>query len=156
MITRLTPLVSVAAMKQHHRLFLSHFDDILTSTTQQIARDMKEAARSAAPVQTGTLQRSIGAVARKLPNLRRVRVFAKAYYGRWVEEGTKAHPIPLHPMPPGRFLRFVAKDGTVVFAKQVQHPGTKPTWFMKNAIRPHADRIPRTLNARLTEQSAKF
>lgn len=65
--------------------------------------------------------------------------------------GTRPHPIPKSPKPPGTWLRFTwggpgsykpktvpggrfqgpgkVVGGVTVFAKQVQHPGTKPRHF---------------------------
>jgi HK97 gp10 family phage protein len=48
---------------------------------------------------------------------------------KFLEEGTKAHVIAARR---ARFLRFV-QNGAVRFAKRVNHPGTKPTGFMKAA-----------------------
>lgn len=46
-----------------------------------------------------------------------------AFYGRFVREGTAAHVIT--PRHKGGVLAFQYK-GELVFAKRVQHPGTKP------------------------------
>lgn len=53
----------------------------------------------------------------------------KAPYALFVEDGTKPHAIQAKG---GGSLRFVV-GGHVVFRKSVQHPGTKPTDFMKDA-----------------------
>lgn len=50
-------------------------------------------------------------------------------YAGFVEDGTQAHIITAKR---ARALRFV-QAGTVRFAKSVHHPGTKPTYFMRNA-----------------------
>lgn len=51
-----------------------------------------------------------------------------APHARYVDEGTPPHLI--RPRS-ARVLRFEA-DGGVVFARRVQHPGTRPThWFEK-------------------------
>lgn len=56
-------------------------------------------------------------------------VKASTPYARFVEEGTKPHPIEARRKSA---LRFV-QAGTLRFAKRVQHPGTKPTHFMAKA-----------------------
>jgi HK97 gp10 family phage protein len=57
-------------------------------------------------------------------------VSAGAPYALWVEKGTKPHVIkPKH----RKWLRFPIEGG-FRFAKQVQHPGTKPTLFLSNAV----------------------
>jgi hypothetical protein len=51
-----------------------------------------------------------------------------APYGLFVEAGTRAHPIVARN---ARVLRFV-QNGEVRYARRVQHPGTKPTHFMRD------------------------
>ena len=52
-------------------------------------------------------------------------------YGRYVREGTKPHTI--YPKN-AKALRFTAK-GEVVFAKKVNHPGTKANLYHLEALR---------------------
>lgn len=51
-------------------------------------------------------------------------------YARWVEDGTSPHPIRARK---GKMLRFTTSGGTVVFRKEVRHPGTKSMPFMGDA-----------------------
>jgi hypothetical protein len=59
-----------------------------------------------------------------------VRVENKAPVARLLEGGTFAHIIRARNT---RFLRFVGRDGSYVFRRQVRHPGTKPYWFLRRA-----------------------
>lgn len=59
------------------------------------------------------------------------RVEARTTYALWVEAGTKPHEIRVRN---ARFLVFFwPKVGHVVHFKKVNHPGTKPRFFMSNA-----------------------
>lgn len=49
----------------------------------------------------------------------------------YVINGTPPHPI--RPRPPKRALRFTI-GGRVVFARHVNHPGTKPNDFLNKAL----------------------
>ena len=51
-------------------------------------------------------------------------------YGKYVEAGTRPHPIVARK---GRVLHFVV-DGKKVFTPQVRHPGSKPYPFLGPAI----------------------
>lgn len=52
---------------------------------------------------------------------------ARAPYGKYVHPGTRPHVItPRDKMS----LRFVGNNGKFVFAKKINHPGTKPDEFL--------------------------
>jgi hypothetical protein len=55
-----------------------------------------------------------------------VDMVAPLFYHRYLDAGTKPHEI--RPVK-AKFLRFAARDGTIVFAKRVMHPGTKGDGF---------------------------
>jgi len=72
-----------------------------------------------------------------------------AYYGLFVREGTAAHVI--RPRK-ARVLRFTLPDGSVVFARVVHHPGTKPNPYhvrTLNALRPQIEAVVRKMEARI-------
>ena len=52
-------------------------------------------------------------------------------YGRYIEFG--ANPFVIVPKSK-KALRFKS-DGKVVFTKKVHHPGIRPTYFIRNAIK---------------------
>lgn len=75
---------------------------------------------------TGRLYRSIVVVQR---SRFRVSVEARAPYAKWVEEGTQPHVIePVR----RKALRFFV-NGSLVFARRVNHPGSRPRYFMRDA-----------------------
>jgi hypothetical protein len=78
------------------------------------------------PVRTGALRASIhatrtGSLAWKIAS--------PLPYARFVEEGTRAHVIRPH----GKFLRFQASGG-VVYARRVNHPGTKARRMFEQSV----------------------
>lgn len=76
-----------------------------------------------------------------------------------LDKGTRRHPIPKHPLPPGRFLafpggkyrakskpRFIGSmpggtSGKTEFRKQVMHPGTKPRKWTEELFKRWRSRI---------------
>lgn len=53
-------------------------------------------------------------------------IIAPLFYHPFLDAGTRPHEIlPVR----ARFLRFIASDGVLVFARRVQHPGTKGDGF---------------------------
>jgi hypothetical protein len=59
----------------------------------------------------------------------------KARYALFVEGGTKAHPITPKATNKSGLLRFRGLDGGWVSKRIVQHPGTLPAHFMRDASR---------------------
>jgi len=57
----------------------------------------------------------------------------------WLEHGTRAHVIRARR---ARYLRFFwRKLGQVVYFKSINHPGTRPYWFLKRATHHVGDRV---------------
>jgi hypothetical protein len=62
----------------------------------------------------------------------RTRITNVAPYATYIERGTRPHVIrPVR----ARMLRFTTKQGQVVFAREVHHPGTKPYRILTDALR---------------------
>jgi hypothetical protein len=49
-----------------------------------------------------------------------------------LEVGSRTHPITAGP---GKMLRFIGRDGTYVFRKRVQHPGTRAYRSLRRSMR---------------------
>lgn len=91
------------------------------------AADMKTAYRAASPYKSGDTQESVDVVNFVVGRDRLTCVaHATTPQARWTDEGTRPHTIrPRHK----KVLRFKYK-GRLVYARQVNHPGTKATrWF---------------------------
>ena len=57
-------------------------------------------------------------------------VWVNAQYGVFVDQGTKPHVI----LPRIKKVLAFQKDGRWIFAKRVNHPGTKATYFFTKAV----------------------
>jgi hypothetical protein len=125
------------------------FDEVARAATNEAARKMNDAGgkeilrvtKMNTPVKTGALRDSWRQTppapyqAEGQPAWRTV-VSTDVSYAPYVENGTglwgpKHAPYIIRPKNPAGFLRFVAKDGTVVFAKQVLHPGSPGNFMLE-------------------------
>lgn len=97
---------------------------------------IRNAAVRFAPSRTGALRRSIGLrITREANGDTRGEVFAGASYAKFVHDGTRPHRI--EPRRPGGVLRFPASGAGargVVFARHVDHPGTRANPFLTRAM----------------------
>lgn len=60
-----------------------------------------------------------------------IRVGSSVAHSYMHHEGTRPHVIrPKN----ARALRWVAQDGSIVFARSVQHPGTRPNRFLTDSL----------------------
>lgn len=53
----------------------------------------------------------------------------------WLEKGTIPHDIPKAGNFGAKTLTWIGKDGKRVFRRRVKHPGTKPMWICRDAIK---------------------
>lgn len=100
------------------------------------AEDVRQTAKRLVGVDTGKLRASI--VKRFVPSgpdgfVVLVGVESSGVpYALYHHEGTRPHVI----LPKkGRYLVFTSRSGALVFARKVNHPGTKPNPFLENAAR---------------------
>lgn len=132
-IVRLNSTVTVQ-VDQNAVAGLSRPGGMVDVWTRDQAQQVATVARREAPSRTGRLRASI--VARRAQDVsgRFVsgwEVSATAPYAAFVHQGTRPHVI----LPRRRqFLRFQV-GGTFVFARRVQHPGTRPRPFLMDAAR---------------------
>lgn len=90
-----------------------------------LSEEILTEAKGLAPVDTGHLKNSGFAEQAGTD----ARVGFTADYSRYVEFGTAPHEISAKP---GGFLRFAGRSG-VVFARRVNHPGTRAQPFLRPA-----------------------
>jgi hypothetical protein len=99
-------------------------DDLFAST---LGPEISVAAKAYAPKRTGDLAKSIEF---HLTGHSLV-VAAHAPYAAWVELGTRPHVI----LPKNaQALRWYGSDGGAVFARRVNHPGTRPEPYLRPAL----------------------
>lgn len=102
------------------------------NSLERVAVTVVSSAQRKAPVgkgysHGGNLRQSIGY---KPNGLSGFLVYVNSSYGLYVDQGTRPHVI----VPKrSKFLAF-QKNGEWVFAKRVQHPGTRPTHFFTDAV----------------------
>jgi phage gpG-like protein len=100
---------------------------------EEAGRQTLARARVLAPVDTGRLRASLRMQFSRTFTLRpRVTIGSDVAYAAFVNDGTRPHVI--RPRRRGGRLRFVAGD-RVVYARQVQHPGTRARPFLDRALR---------------------
>lgn len=102
------------------------------SELETAARQVMNRAKVLAPVDTGRLRASIRVESRRTLTLRSVyTIGSDVEYADMVHNGTRPHTIrPKN----AQVLRFRV-GGRVVYAKVVQHPGTRPRPFLDRALR---------------------
>jgi hypothetical protein len=102
---------------------------------QSVAPMAEGVMKARAPFFTGKLRQGISSRTESEPGLTQVIIYGTASYLPYVLGGTKPHPIPKEPLPPGRALRWMGRGGIGVnFARSVNHPGTKPNDFPAEAM----------------------
>lgn len=85
---------------------------------------------------------------------------AVAFYGLFIHEGTgtwgpKGMPYPIYPKAK-KCLRFVAGDGSVVYAKKVMHPGIRPDQFLYEAAAAQESQIQAIFDRAVADMVARM
>ncbi|AUV81255.1 hypothetical protein C2R22_05920 [Salinigranum rubrum] len=124
--------------KKLRKLEQVFLDEELPKAMGDIALHIEREAKQRAPVESGNLRASIASVVETIANGYRAVVGTNVEYAREVEFGTGPHTITGDP------LRFTV-DGEVVFATEVNHPGTPAQPFLGPALRTSEDYIERRL-----------
>ena len=117
-------------MEQWSRVFI-------TEQVTDLSDKLLRAAQDEAPVRTGRLRQSLKTepVVMTGPNKGEGGISAQTPYAGFVRSGTRPHVIrPRN----AQALRFEVR-GRIIFAKSVNHPGTKPNFFLERAL----DRVAR-------------
>lgn len=100
----------------------------MVKATTIIKEDAKAIKSGSFRNQTGSLRRSIVS---RVHSAAHGEISTDIPYAGHVEFGTRPHTI----LPKkGRYLRFKARSGKMVFARKVNHPGSKPYPYMKPAF----------------------
>lgn len=101
--------------------------------TGPVVRSALKAAAPVAPVDGGRLRDSIRYARRTRLGRVTLEFSASAPYTRFVLDGTPPHIIRART---SRYLHWADTAGQNRFAKQVNHPGTKPNPFPRRALTP--------------------
>lgn len=95
-----------------------------------IGRKIQVAAKMQAGFRTGMLKVSIGVSQSVTPTGQEVRVGSSVRHALAHHEGTRPHRISGRN---GGMLRF-AKQGRIVYARSVMHPGTRPNKYLSDHL----------------------
>jgi hypothetical protein len=109
---------------------------------------------------TGNLVSKTEAKVVKLKNGRVVKLRNKAKYAAALDSGSGLHG-PRHSKyiiraRRAKYLRFIGRDGNVVYRKSVLHPGVKPTHFLRTATAVIARKSAERLRAAMARAAEKF
>lgn len=97
-----------------------------------VTRQAKVYAASRLQRRTGVYASSFHTTTLLVGNELRTRITNAAPYATYIENGTQPHIIlPVR----GRYLVFTSRSGTLVFARKVNHPGTRPYRILTDALR---------------------
>ena len=138
-------------LQRHLDLATRQKRGILRKSLNAIGRRGVQLLRNFAPHKTGKLARSLHYSITGPSDTPRVNFFDRVPYGELVISGTRPHTIFARN---AKALRFTV-GGRVVFAKSVQHPGTKPNRYQERARRPF-QRDARDIIATATREIARI
>lgn len=113
---------------------LPHLRQLLTdlqSRGDDLAQQCAEAVQPFAPVKTGALRDSLIGTSASTGDGLHITVTSGVKEATFVVEGTAPHAIVARE---SGALRFEVQGGTVVYARRVQHPGTKANDFGAQAV----------------------
>lgn len=121
---------TLQAMEKSPQTTVDHMRMALMESCRLVQRGAREMHRFRS--RTGALEQAIRQAILFRSNLNKCEGIididpARAPYGNYVHTGTRPHVItPRDKMS----LRFVGNNGRFVFAKKINHPGTKPDEFL--------------------------
>lgn len=101
-------------------------DRELQKATKDAGKLILATEKTEVPIKTGQLRRSITLDYRPIS----VSVYPTVKYALTVHEGAKPHVI----IPIRKQVLAFRKNGRVVFAKRVNHPGNKPNKFVERTV----------------------
>lgn len=106
----------------------------MTKATTWVQEDAKRISPGSFKNQTGNLRRNIW---RRVESAARGVIGVGEKYGAYVEFGTKPHIIT---PKKARVLKFKS-GGKTIFARKINHPGSRPYPFMEPAFKDNLNRI---------------
>jgi len=98
----------------------------LEKATKNAGKIILATEKSEVPIRTGTLRRSITMDYRPIS----VSIYPTVKYALPVHEGTQPHVI----VPVKKQALVFKKGGKMVFARRINHPGTKPNRFVERTV----------------------
>lgn len=121
--------VNVDFSDKYKKIVGAEYDKIVDEVLTRTIVEADSICQREAPVDTGTLRRSIGTLH---PNMGTVCLTAGVKYWVNVQYGTSAHTIT----PKSKsFLAWQGKDKKWHYARKVNHPGTKANPFVTRTVK---------------------
>lgn len=147
------PVLDISNVIRAHERLLAETERAVDEAEELAGRHAEDHVKQYPPFKprTGNLQASVGHKIVKV-NGRILRVFDKAKYAAYIEYGTRPHEIRARRT---RFLRFTVR-GVVVFARKVNHPGTKPYKFLWRATYSAGRVLEQDLARRISDIASRF
>jgi len=148
------PLLDIGNVKQRHSWLLEQHDRIVTAALNDGGRAALDHIdkRPGFTPRTGRTQDATKARMMRTPGGKLMRISNRTKVARFMEHGTKPHPIEARRKP---FLRFKYR-GQWVSKKKVFHRGTRAYLFMRRgAITGYYD-VGRTLRASMRSVAKQF
>lgn len=143
-------MIDIAKMRVTHSKFYATLEKMIDTTlVEQNIAGVQEAKSEIASghVKTGELLRTTKGTLFRRGGTTVSRISTTAKHATYFENGTKRHWI--YPRR-ARFLRFIGKrDGAVVYAKRVDHPGNRPYFVLGGAWWKMAGRTAAILRANM-------
>lgn len=135
----------MASIRLDPRALRAELNRFADRDSKRVAEQIAAQARRTVRVRSGDTRDSIMVVKSFSWRGPQWRVVVNDPVGQYLELGTRAHKIRARN---AKVLRFEI-GGRVIYAKEVNHPGTKATHFLANATRQVA--IANGYNVRITE-----
>lgn len=106
----------------------------MVKATSMIQQEARRVAPDRFKNRTGNLRRSIQS---RVYGPQKGKVFVGADYGYFVEAGTRPHTI----LPVNKKMLAFKVGGKLVFARKINHPGSRPYPFMEPAFKENTPKI---------------
>lgn len=125
--------LNLAKLRSGHDRFLSAHDSMVSGVLYDagLAIVAETILNPQFKPRTGKLQRATTTRVVRASNGKVLVIKNAKPYAKPIEEGARAHVI--RPRK-GKFLRFIGKNGALVFRRVVNHPGNRPYWFLRTAV----------------------
>lgn len=148
--------INVELLHEQHERFLGKLDDTIGAALERAGTDAESFVRTRPTFKqrTGDLQNATTHMLIRTRGGMLVRVRNPTKYAGWIERGTKPHVIRARRAPSLAF--YWPRVGSWVYPLKVNHPGTRPYWFLRTAVTEAAATLDATLTAELTALGAAF
>jgi hypothetical protein len=124
--------VNLASLTREHDLFLARQERILQDTLEDAGDHVRSFVidHPGFEPRSGDLQKATKTRVVRMISGRVLRITNAKEYASAIDGGARPHTIT---PKRGKFLRFIGRNGSTVFARRVNHPGNRPYKFLYRA-----------------------